>query len=366
MIFVYATVLRLEKNGRVVWQFLTFVKLINFTDMTTGKSMRSVIDRFQGKTVLILGDVMIDSYLFGKVERISPEAPVPVVALHQRENRLGGAANVALNIQALGAVPVLCSVIGEDRQGDIFLELLKNLNLADQGILRSRDRITTTKFRVIGNKVQMLRVDEEQTHDLDKTDEKRYIEVLSSLITTLKVDAIILQDYNKGVLTPEFIRQSIRLAREKNIPVCVDPKKKNFDEYKGVTLFKPNLKELKEGLGRDFDHKDKESLAKGIASFQEEQLIELLMVTLSEEGIFIRQRNDGELHLVPAHKRSIADVSGAGDTVISMAALCLATGCSPRDLALLSNLAGGLVCEEVGVVPVDLQKLLREMEILAL
>ncbi|MHC1708504.1 MAG: bifunctional heptose 7-phosphate kinase/heptose 1-phosphate adenyltransferase [Bacteroidales bacterium] len=322
-----------------------------------------IFNHFRDKNILILGDVMIDAYLFGKVDRISPEAPVPVVTLNNRENRLGGAANVALNIQALGANPILCSVIGNDRQGTIFMKLLQDNKLNTSGMIISEERITTTKFRVIGNNAQMLRVDEEHTHDLSSKEEDSYFSLIKGIIDRREADAIILQDYNKGVLTSMILSQVISLAREKHISVCADPKKKNFDGFKGVTLFKPNLKELKEGLKMDFDQNDSLQLESAISILQTRQNIDMVLVTLSENGVIIRSKtgaDDYEVSRIPAHRRSIADVSGAGDTVISVAALCLATACKPAALAALSNLAGGLVCEEVGVVPVNKERLIKE------
>jgi rfaE bifunctional protein kinase chain/domain len=313
---------------------------------------------------MIIGDVMIDAYLWGKVERISPEAPVPIVTLHKRENRLGGAANVALNIKAMGATPVLCSVIGHDRQGEVFRELLDAEGMETHGLTSSPERITTTKFRVIGNNVQMLRVDEETIHDLDAEETASLLANITTILNQSTVDAIIFQDYNKGILTPDLIGKVIQLAREKGIPTTVDPKKQNFSAYKGVTLFKPNLKELREGLKMEVEADKPAMLEEASAYLQQQQDIELLLLTLSEHGIMIRKKgNNGipETHFIAAHKRNIADVSGAGDTVISLATLCLASGCSIAEIAAISNLAGGLVCEEVGVVPVNAERLLQEV-----
>ncbi len=328
---------------------------------------RQLLESFRNRKVLVLGDVMIDAYLWGKVERISPEAPVPVVALHRRENRLGGAANVALNLLALDAQPILSAVIGTDRQGEGFRELMELSGLTCEGILQSRERITTTKFRVIGNNTQMLRVDEEHTHDLSAEEESLYLAGIEAILQKHHIEVILFQDYNKGVLTPSMISTVIEMAVRRNIPVSVDPKKKNFDMYRGVTLFKPNLKELKEGLKLDFDQRDAHQLESAVSILQEKQQPEMVLLTLSEEGVFLRHRETAGSYtsfMIPAHKRAIADVSGAGDTVISVAALCLASGSTPEQLAVLSNLAGGLVCESVGVVPINKSRLLNEAEML--
>lgn len=312
--------------------------------------------------VLVIGDVMVDSYLIGKVDRISPEAPVPVVALKERNNLLGGAANVALNIKSLGAEAILCSVIGNDKQADILLDLMKKEGLKPDGIIRSSDRITTTKFRIIGNRMQMLRVDEEVDTDLNVADSSELLASISNLITNHKPDVIILQDYNKGVLSPYVIEKVAEMASEAGIPVAVDPKKKNFTAYKGITLFKPNLKEISEGLKTDVDPLSIESLRKAAEILHNKQNVQLVMITLSEYGVFVSSKNaDGDISvIIPAVLRSIADVSGAGDTVISVAALCLATQTDPVFMATLSNLAGGLVCEESGVVPVNKIRLMVE------
>lgn len=318
--------------------------------------------QFEGKQVLILGDVMIDSYLRGKVDRISPEAPVPVVRLDKRENMLGGAANVALNIKSMGAVPLLCSLIGNDQRGNEFVELLHQDGISDRGILRSQNRITTIKFRIIGNNFQMLRVDEEMDSDLSRGEEELLIEHVANLLDTEDISVIILQDYNKGVLTRVVIERILEEAVQRGIPVTVDPKKKNFEFYKGVTLFKPNLKEMREGLKTDVDATDVESLREATAMLMHKQNIHSVMVTLSERGVYYRKQTDeapAEV-IVPAHLRNISDVSGAGDTVISLASLCVAIKSSPQLLVSLSNLAGGLVCEQVGVVPVNKQRLQKE------
>ena len=301
---------------------------------------------------------MIDAYLFGAVNRISPEAPVPVVAIKKKENRLGGAANVALNVQALGATPILCSVVGADSVGDIFLELLKERKLSQKGILKSRSRITTTKTRIIGNNHQMIRVDEEVESDISSIETKQLLLRINTLIANDQVDVIIFEDYDKGLLTPKLIQQVVKIAKQKKIPTIVDPKKKNFLHYKSVDMFKPNLKELKEGLKSEFNHLKPKELHRIATAFRTEQKIGNLMITLADLGIYIN--NEEKQVIIPAHIRKIADVSGAGDTVVSIAALCLALKLSPFITATLANLGGGLVCEYVGVVPINKKQLLNE------
>lgn len=331
--------------------------------MPSTYSVTGLFKAFENLKVLILGDVMIDAYLFGKVERISPEAPVPIVSVYKRKNLLGGAANVALNVMALGATPLMCSVIGNDTQGDKFIKLLKEQGLRQDGICRSNDRITTTKFRVVGNKMQMLRIDEETEADLNEKELKDYLDKIEKIITSEKVDVIIFEDYNKGVLTADVISNVIALANKYDIPTSVDPKKKNFDQYCNVTLFKPNLKELREGLKIEVNPEDKESLSSALDLLQQRQNVKIAMTTLSEYGVFIRAiklDQSIDCHYISAHLRSITDVSGAGDTVISVASLCLALHQDSKLIAALSNLAGGLVCEHVGVVPINRELLIKE------
>lgn len=322
-----------------------------------------LFETFEQLTILVIGDVMIDSYLWGKVDRISPEAPIPIVALKKRENRMGGAANVAMNLRALGACPVLCSVIGRDEKGGQFLDLLRQEKITDEGIVRSGKRATTTKFRIFGNSFQMLRVDEEVDAPLDKEEMESLLGVARQILSQRKIDGIIFQDYDKGVITPALIDEVVKLAGERGIPVAVDPKKRNFLAYRGVTLFKPNLKELREGLNLSAELSDIPGIARAARQLRDRLGCRYVLTTLSDRGVLLtRGPGEGEEDLlIPAHARMISDVSGAGDTVISVASLCLAKGLAPREVAAISNLAGGLVCEEVGVVPVDKNKLLAEV-----
>lgn len=330
----------------------------------TLQNPENLFQHFRHFNILIIGDVMIDAYLFGSVERISPEAPVPVVSVSRRTNRLGGAANVALNVKAMGANPILFSVIGEDDKAAVFSNLMEENNLPSAGILKSKNRITTTKFRVIGNNTQMLRVDEEMTDDLNADDTARFKNALGKIIDSQTIDAIIFQDYDKGVITPEIIDFVIQKAAAANIPVTVDPKKDNFPAYRNISLFKPNLKELGEGLGVKLSKNDPTALREAVRQIHTAQNAMRVMVTLSEEGVFISEKtgeNSFTEHHLKAHLRSIADVSGAGDTVISVATLALAAGLTAKDTAAISNLAGGLVCEYVGVVPIDRERLMQEL-----
>ncbi len=319
---------------------------------------------FSKLNVLIIGDVMIDAYLWGKVDRISPEAPVPIVSISKKENRLGGAANVAINIQALGGTPVLCSVIGNDANGRLFIDLLQQLDMPSEGILQSNERPTTVKTRVIGNNHQMLRVDEEKDEDINTTERKQLISRIENILSRKKIDVIIFEDYDKGVINKSLIDSVVKKARNLQIPVAVDPKKRNFNHYKNVSLFKPNLKELREGMKLDLEKGNLPEIQEAVKKLCAEHHIETALVTLSDRGVLIQTEETDEL--IPAHLRNIADVSGAGDTVISVAAMCLALNTTPHLLASLANLAGGMVCEKVGVVPIEKQQLLDEAKRLKL
>jgi rfaE bifunctional protein kinase chain/domain len=328
------------------------------------KEIEGLLKKFEQLNILIVGDVMIDAYLWGHVSRISPEAPVPIVAVKKRANRLGGAANVALNIKAMGATPILCSVIGQDEKAGTFLDLMDERKMETVGIFKSSSRLTTTKFRVIGNNAQMLRVDEEMDNPLNSADQEHFMQLIETIFKEREIDSVIFQDYDKGVITPSLIQRVCNLADRHSVPVAVDPKKRNFSDYKNLKLFKPNLKELREGLGTDFEKTDLESLTRAVRLLHDKQNIEIVLATLSEEGVFISRKVDNstyEEYKLPAHVRSIADVSGAGDTVVSLASLCLALDLSIRNIAAISNLAGGQVCESVGVVPVDREKLIKEL-----
>jgi len=326
--------------------------------MFDGFDFPELFDSFKKQKILVIGDVMIDSYLWGKVNRVSPEAPVPIVSGIMQENRLGGAANVALNIKAMGAVPILCSVIGGDPRGSLFLELLEDQYLTDVGITVDDYRVTTQKTRVISGYKHLLRVDEEIDNVLSANQEERFIEIVINLVETGGIDSVIMQDYDKGVITPSIIKRVIGLAAKREIPVMVDPKFRNFIRYHHVTVFKPNLKELVKGVKMESRNPDLNDVVEFADAFRKRQEIEQLMVTQSSRGI-VMINDEGFIHL-PAVPRNVTDVSGAGDTVISMATICYNSGLKPGQVAALSNLAGGQVCEKSGVVPVDRDQLLRE------
>jgi D-glycero-beta-D-manno-heptose-7-phosphate kinase len=317
-----------------------------------------LFEAFNGKRVLVVGDVMTDAYINGQVNRMSPEAPVPVVDLQTQEQRIGGAGNVALNLIALGAKALLASVIGQDAAGQELQQMLTSAGIQTDALILSTERKTTIKTRVLSNGKQMLRIDAEDQHDLSSSETQTLQQAILRLFDQ-GIDGLLLEDYNKGVLTTELIEWLISEANARQIPIAVDPKKKNFFAYKGCTLFKPNLKELKEGLRIEFNYqKDPSALHNAIEQLQNQLKSRYTFVTLSEHGV---QLFDGQTHHHhPAHIRNIADVSGAGDTVIATTCLCLICGASPSQIAALANLAGGLVCESSGVVSINKENLLKE------
>jgi D-glycero-beta-D-manno-heptose-7-phosphate kinase len=340
-----------------------------------------IFEKFAELNVVIVGDVMIDRYWHGKVTRISPEAPVPVVELQRTEDRLGGAANVALNIKALGATPYLFSAIGADTEGGDFLKLMTDNNLSTLGLHQIQGRPTTVKTRIMAGTQQMLRVDSEVTTDLDAENRGAFVAKLSAFLAETKTDVLIFQDYNKGVLTADTIKDVMAETKKHNIPTTVDPKRHNFLAYEGATLFKPNLKEIRDAV--DFEVKPElDSLLHATAFLHDRLGNRLTMITLSEKGLFLGEtllsKTKGaqteiteileiteiakitEGAIFPTQPRHISDVSGAGDTVISVASLCLAAKTDNRTLAVLSNLAGSQVCELAGVVPVNREQLERE------
>ena len=313
---------------------------------------------FSKLKVAVVGDVMLDTYWWGNVERISPEAPVPVVALHHKELRLGGGGNVALNTISLGAATVLFSVIGNDEDGKTLVALLDQNNIDTSYIIKSNDRITTNKIRIISRNQHMMRLDAEMTKDIHESDQRLLLKSFKTFIEKENPAVVIFEDYNKGVLTKHVIEEMIGFCVAKNIITTVDPKRKNFFAYKGVTIFKPNLKEVKDALNvllDDVSHSFLNDIHKQLHSTLQHSIS---LITLSEKGIFFQDKNESKI--LPTYVRRIADVSGAGDTVIAVASLVYAATQNIQLAANLANLAGGLVCEEVGTVAINKEKLLKE------
>lgn len=317
---------------------------------------------FSDVKIGVIGDVMLDAYMWGHVERISPEAPVPIVALDKKENRLGGAANVALNARALGSKVFILTVLGQDDAAQEMLSLLDMHQISADYIVKDSNRITTTKTRIISRNQQMLRLDDEITDDLDSELEDTFIKKVELFIITQRPQVIIFEDYNKGVLTSKVISAVIEICKVHDVVMTVDPKKKNFFAYQGVHVFKPNLKEVKDALHHSLDIIDQAHLQSAHELLKEKLSHEVSFITLSEKGVFYHDLQQSEM--IPTHVRSIADVSGAGDTVIATASLVYALTKDAALMARIANIAGGLVCEEVGTVSINKDRLLQECSML--
>ncbi len=326
------------------------------------EDFKKLFSDFSALKVGVIGDVMLDSYIWGHVDRISPEAPVPIILLEKREQRIGGAGNVALNCRSLGAAVSILSVSGDDRNGEALIDLFHQNNIDTTYLIKSKERVTTNKIRIISRNQQMMRLDDEITTDISSSDEDLFLQAVSAYIQKESPQVLILEDYNKGVLTERIISEIIQLCKQKGIVTAVDPKRKNFFTYKGVDIFKPNLKEIKEALnfiGEDINllvlqqfHKELHAQLQHRVSF----------ITLSDKGVFYQQ--DNHAAIIGSHIRSIADVSGAGDTVIAVAAMVYAATKNVKLMAAIANIAGGLVCEEVGTVAINAETLLKECELL--
>jgi D-glycero-beta-D-manno-heptose-7-phosphate kinase len=326
------------------------------------KDMQRLFEQFQSIKVGVVGDVMLDTYMWGSVERISPEAPVPIVTLERKEERVGGAGNVALNLQSLGARAFVISVTGEDSEGDRLHKLFREQHINTDYSISSHKRITTNKTRVISRNQHMMRLDAEVTCNLSLQEEAQLIESFEQFVREEKPQVVILEDYNKGVLTEAVIRCVIDVCKENHVLTAVDPKRKNFFEYKGVDIFKPNLKEVKEALNMLFTDADPALLQSIHLELEHILHHHISFITLSEKGVFYQQGKESAL--IDSHLRNIADVSGAGDTVIAVASLVYAATKDACLMAEIANIAGGLVCEVVGTAAIDRQRLLHECELL--
>jgi rfaE bifunctional protein kinase chain/domain len=328
--------------------------------MTTPVDYKELFKSFPSVKIGVVGDVMLDTYWWGNVERISPEAPVPVVTVDRKEYRIGGAGNVALNLASLGTPVSVFSVVGHDEDGQILTGLLREKKIDTSYMLDCANRITTNKMRVISRNQQMMRLDSETILPLDPGQEQKLIDQVELFIHEHSPVAIILEDYNKGVLTSKVIRTLIDICKSRSVITAVDPKRKHFFEYGGVDIFKPNLKEAREALNLIVEDLNEEVLTLIHQKLKAELNHRISFITLSEKGVFYEDGEESQV--VPSHIRNVADVSGAGDTVIAVATLIYALTRNTRMMAEIANLAGGLVCETVGTVAIDKTRLLRECQ----
>lgn len=326
------------------------------------QDFKKLFDSFSSLKVGVIGDVMLDTYMWGTVDRISPEAPVPVVSLKKKEYRIGGAGNVALNCRSLGAQVSILSVTGNDTEGLLLEELLHDNAIDTTYLVKSIDRLTTNKTRVISRNQQMMRLDAEITDDLNSQEEENLLRKVQTYISTIDPDILIFEDYNKGVLSEKIIKEVLHLCRQAGIITAVDPKRKNFFSYKQADIFKPNLKEVKEGLNRLIEEINPQILQNIHNELKNVLNHKISFITLSAKGVFYQQ--DQNAGLIQSHLRNVADVSGAGDTVIAVASVVYAATKNVHLMAEVANIAGGLVCEEVGTVAINKEKLMHECEAL--
>lgn len=312
----------------------------------------AILNNGRNRRILVVGDLMIDRYLWGEVGRISPEAPVPIININDEEVRFGGAANVANNIIGLNAEPVLVGTVGDDAWGDIFRKRLADKNLTGEGLISDPSRPTTIKTRIIGNNQQIARVDREKTQSIGPEIQEKTLQYVASVIGS--IDAVLLQDYNKGMLIPELVDSIIALANQHNKIITVDPKFDNFLEFRNVTVFKPNKKETEEALAMRME--TEADIERAGAALLEKLNAKSVLITLGERGMALIEK-EGRCSFEETRARKVADVSGAGDTVIATLTTALAAGAELREAVTLSNFAAGVVCEEVGVVPIDTKRL---------
>ncbi|HEV8287132.1 MAG TPA: PfkB family carbohydrate kinase [Chitinophagaceae bacterium] len=326
------------------------------------ESFQKLFESFTKLKVGVIGDVMLDTYMWGSVDRISPEAPVPVVSLKEKEYRIGGAGNVALNCHSLGSQVFILSVVGDDTEGLLLEELFHESLIDTSYLIKSPSRITTNKTRIISRNQQMMRLDSEMAADIDQGDEEALLQQVRSFIQTHDPNVMIFEDYNKGVLTEKIIHEVLTICKQAGVITAVDPKRKNFFSYHNADIFKPNLIEVKQGLNLLFDELNDSLLSRIHLELRNILEHDISFITLSEKGVFYQQ--DGSASIIPSHLRNIADVSGAGDTVIAVAALVYTATKDVHLMAEIANIAGGLVCEEVGTVAIDKSRLQSECELL--
>ena len=326
--------------------------------MMTSQDFDKLFESFNSLKIGVVGDVMLDTYWWGNVERISPEAPVPVVAVRKKEQRIGGAGNVALNVSALGCNISVISITGKDDEGNQLISLLRENKINTDYLLQSEERITTNKIRIISRNQHMMRLDAEVVLPLNASEEKELIDAFTSYAEKEKPQLVILEDYNKGVLTENVIEKIIIICKQNKILTAVDPKRKNFFAYNNADIFKPNLKEAKEALNIIGDEVSEKLLGEIHTAMHEKMNHSISLITLSEKGIFYESGKEKEI--IPTHIRSVADVSGAGDTVIAVASVVYAASKNIKLMAEMANIAGGLVCEEVGTVAINKEKLAAE------
>jgi rfaE bifunctional protein kinase chain/domain len=314
--------------------------------------IKNIIEKFQNKKIVVLGDLMLDRYFWGKVTRVSPEAPVPVVDIQRETYHMGGAANVASNLKSLGVNAYLCGLVGNDSYGEKFNELAQESGINVKGLYLDSDRPTTVKTRVFGNNQQIVRLDTESKKTVSNKAERH---ILNTMEEIEGIDAIIFSDYNKGCLSEIVIREIITQARNRDIPIFVDPKFTNFFEYNNVTLVKPNKKEAEEALNLKFN--DVDSINKAGKQLLKKLNVENVLLTLGADGMVLFEKN-GNITSIPTKARSVADVSGAGDTAIASFAATYVATVDVKLASQIANISSGIVCEKPGIVSITKEELI--------
>ncbi len=308
--------------------------------------VKEIFKNFAGKKIAVIGDIMLDRYFWGSVTRVSPEAPVPVIDLEHETFHLGGAANVASNLNSLGIKSILCGIIGDDNSAEMFEQICKERGIDPSGLYKDSNRPTTVKTRIIGNNQQIVRLDREVRDSINAEGEKH---ILKTLAENSDIEGIIFGDYDKGAVSTKLIKDVLKYAKSKNIAVYVDPKFDNFFVYKGVTAFKPNKKEAAQALKVDIKTEEEVKIAGGL--LLNKLGCENVLLTLGDKGMMLFEAN-GTIHHVDTKARLVSDVSGAGDTVIATLAACKSGGASMTEAATIANIAAGYVCGEPGIVSV--------------
>jgi rfaE bifunctional protein kinase chain/domain len=318
--------------------------LVSFTE----NRLKQLLEDFRGKRIAVVGDLMLDRYFWGSVARVSPEAPVPVVEIESESMRLGGAANVANNVKSLGADPILIGVIGNDNTGTLLRDLIVENAFTSIGLIVADDRPTTVKTRVIAHGQHVVRFDRETKNEISNALQRKIFDVVWQNLHSL--DAIIIEDYNKGVVVKSLIKELVDMAEKDKKIITADPKFDNFFEYRGATVFKPNSKELEAAMGVKLV--DDVAVEEAGKTLMRRVKAKNILLTRGEKGMTLFEET-GTITHIPAKTRKVADVSGAGDTVISTITVALASGATVREATSLANYAGGVVCGEVGIVPIE-------------
>jgi rfaE bifunctional protein kinase chain/domain len=312
----------------------------------TRDRLNQLLDKMRGRRIAVVGDVMLDRYLIGDTERLSPEAPVPVVTVHEHRSALGGAANVAANVAAIGATANLVGVVGDDQDGGALRRDMVAAHLDDRFMLTLAGRPTTSKTRVVARGQQVVRIDEEVDTLLDAVEGERIGARVEEALAD--ADALLLEDYNKGALTPSVIRAALGLARKRGLPTVVDPKFRQFFAYEGATVFKPNRRELEAAMGAAMDLKHRNAIPQALERLK----VDNLLLTLGAEGMLLATKDRAVTH-IPSIAREVYDVSGAGDTVTAWVGTALAAGATLIEAAHVANSAAGVEVGKSGVATVS-------------